>query len=184
MLTNTYENNGDHCTGFNDPSNQASVSKKDIQLQHPYCVLDTLLSVFPVIHFLRLIYSESGVGQTVRERIPNRPSAVSTELNVGLEPTNYQSHILSGVTIPVRYGFPMAAITIHHKLGGLKHISSLTVFKVGGPKPFSQAEIRSWQGCAPSRSSMPLPFPASGGCYHSLSFDHINLVPVSSTHSL
>ena len=124
MLTNTYENNGDHCTGFNDPSNQASVSKKDIQLQHPYCVLDTLLSVFPVIHFLRLIYSESGVGQTVRERIPNRPSAVSTELNVGLEPTNYQSHILSGVTIPVRYGFPMAAITIHHKLGGLKHIFS------------------------------------------------------------
>ena len=100
-------------------------------------MLDILLSVFPVTHFFKLTYFESGVGQTGRERIPSRPCAVSTEPNVGLEPTNRQSHILSGVTVPVRYGFRMAAITIHHKLGGLKHISSVTVLEVGGPKPLS-----------------------------------------------
>lgn len=46
------EKDGDHCTGFDDPSKPKPRFPKMTDRRYPHCALDMLLSIFPATHLL------------------------------------------------------------------------------------------------------------------------------------
>ena len=78
------------------------------------------------------------------------------------EPIGFISHY---------YYYKLSKTPCHKKT----QISSHTVVETMSPESFCWATVRVWIGMAPSggsgRGSVSVPFPASGGCLHSLAHD-------------